>query len=390
MTTLMLLAVWCAAPADTADVQKKIKESASRAASALIDRQNKDGGYGPQFDGKSNLGITALVVWALAESPAKYREWDGPMISKAVELLLSYQKDTGGIHDEDLWVYKTSVAVMALASVDAKKYAPQIAKAVAFLEGQQLTEESRIEFDPKKHVGYGGWGYGSDRRADLSNTQFALEALAAGGLGADAPQWKRAQEFLKRTQNSCDTNDAIKDGLIPQWGTNDDGGMMYRPGESKTPPRKLQDGTWQHSSYGSMSYAGLKSFVFAQLPRDSTELRKLYKWICTNYSVDENPGMATAENPGQGTQGLYYYYRTMAKALLLWGEPEVTTPTGRRRWAEDLAGKLISLQNERGLWVNQEEARWWEGIPEIATAYTLLALHDCSEALASPKPAESK
>jgi squalene-hopene/tetraprenyl-beta-curcumene cyclase len=388
--TLALSLVLAAAPADAGDLAKKIKEASGRAANALIDRQNKDGGYGPQMNGKSNIGITALVVWALAESPAKYREWDGPAISKAVELILSYQKDTGGIHDEDLWVYKTSIGVMALASVDARKYKPQIDKAVAFLRGQQLNEESRVEFDPKKHAGYGGWGYGSDRRADLSNSQFAMEALARGDVPADDPIWKRSQVFLRRTQNSCDTNDAIKDGLIPEWGTNDDGGMMYRPGEGKTTPRKLKDGTWQHSSYGSMSYAGLKSFVFAQTARDATEVKKLYQWICKNYTVEENPGMATAESPAQGRQGLFYYYRTMAKALLAWGEAEVPTPAGARPWAADLAAKLLSLQNQQGLWVNQEEARWWEGIPEIATAYSILALRDCNEALTKPKPVESK
>ncbi len=390
MCTLALLTLLYAAPADAADLQKKIKEASSRAANALIDAQNKDGGYGPQLNGKSNVGITALVVWALAESPAKYREWDTPAISKAVEYILSFQKDTGGIHDEDLWVYKTSISVMALESVDAKKYQPQIDKAVAFLKGQQLNEESRVEFDPKKHVGYGGWGYGSDRRADMSNTQFVLEALAAGGVPADDPIWKRAQVFIRRTQNSCDTNDAIKDGLVPEWGTNDDGGMMYRPGEGKTTPRKLQDGTWQHSSYGSMSYAGLKSFIFAQQSRDSVELKKLYQWLRKNYTVEENPGMSSPDNPASGKQGLYYYYRTMAKALLVWGEAEVPTPAGPRSWAVDLAGKLLSLQNAKGLWVNHDESRWWEGMPEIATPYAILALRDCSEALAKLKPAEAK
>ncbi|HAK94246.1 MAG TPA: hypothetical protein DCM87_04405 [Planctomycetes bacterium] len=390
MTALVLVALLSGDAADAADLSRRIKGAATRAANALIDRQNKDGGYGPQFNGKSSLGITALVLWALAESPAGYRAWDGPFISKAADYLLAHQKETGGIHDEELWVYTTSISVMALRAVDAEQYKPRIEKAVAFLMGQQLNEESRLEYDPAKHVSYGGWGYGSDRRADLSNTQFAMEALAENGVAADNPIWKRSQVFLRRTQNSCDSNDAIKDGLIAGWGTSDDGGMLYRPGESKLEPRKLQDGTWQHSSYGSMSYAGLKSFIYAQAGRDSVELRKLWKWLCTHYTVDENPGMAVPENPAQGKQGLYYYYRAMAKALLLWGESRVPTPAGPRPWASDLAAKLLSLQNAAGLWVNQDENRWWEGIPEIATSYSILALRDCAEALAREKPAEVK
>ncbi len=215
-------------------------------------------------------------------------------------------------------------------------------------------------------------------------------AFDAGGVPAADPIWKRSQVFLRRTQNSCDTNDAIKGGLIPEWGTNDDGGMMYRSGESKTTPRKLKDGTWQHSSYGSMSYAGLKSFIFARTSRAATEVKKLYQRLCKNYTLDENPGMAVPDNPASGTQGLFYYYRTMAKALLAWGEAEVPAPGGKHLWAAELAAKLLSLQNEKGLWANKDESRWWEGMPEIATSYALLALRDCNEALTTLTPAAPK
>ena len=390
MTAVLLVALLSADAPDAADLARGIKAAARRAANALIDRQNEDGGYGPRIDGKSNLGITGLVVWALAESPAKYREWDGPFISKAVDYLLAHQKETGGIHDDGLWVYTTSIGGMALCSAGAEKNKAQIEKAVAFLAGQKLSEDSRPGYEQAKHVSYGGWGYGTDRRADLYNTQFAMEALGESGVAADSPIWKRSQVFLRRTQNSCDSNDAIKDGLIAGWGTNDDGGMLYRPGEGKIEPRKLQDGTWQHSSYGSMSYSGLKSFIYAGADRNSVEMKKLWKWLCTNYTVEDNPGMATPDNPAQGKQGLYYYYRAMAKALLLWGESRVPTPAGSRPWASDLAAKLLALQNADGLWENRDENRWWEGIPEISTSYAILALRDCGEALAKEKPAEAK
>ena len=139
-----------------------------------------------------------------------------------------------------------------------------------------------------------------------------------------------------------------------------------------------------------MTYAGLKSFIYARLDREDIRVKKAYKWIRRNYTVEENPGMATKDNPKLGMQGLYYYYRTMAKALLAWGEGEVPTPQGRRHWAEDLSLKLISLQNKDGLWINQDD-RWWESIPEVTTSYSLLTLRDCAEALKKwPKQGKSE
>src|SRR5262245_34125131 len=64
-----------------------------RAANWLITQQNADGGYGPQRPGdkgearKSDVGITAFVLYALARSPRQYKEADGPYISRAVEFL---------------------------------------------------------------------------------------------------------------------------------------------------------------------------------------------------------------------------------------------------------------------------------------------------------------
>lgn len=366
--------------ATDAEVLSGIKRAANDAANALIPRQNADGGYGPQMNGSSDVGVTALVVWALAGSPARYREWHGPYISAAVDFLLAQQKPSGGIHDGSLWNYKTSMSIMALSAVNKEKYAERINRAVAFVKGLQLNEESRLPYKEKRHVDYGGWGYGSTKRADLSNTQFALEVLHEADISPDDPVYKRAKVFLSRCQNSCDTNDAVVDGMIPGLGTNDDGGFVYRPGEGKVPPTKLQDGSLHYTSYGSMTYAGVKSLIYAHIDRNDERVKKAYSWLCKHFTLDENPGMAVEGKPGSGRQGLYYYYRTMAKTLLEWGKGTVPASGGERYWARDLAQKLISLQRDDGTWTNEVD-RWWEGIPEIATPYAILTLQDCAEAL---------
>ena len=71
----------------------------------------------------------------------------------------------------------------------------------------------------------------------------------------------------------------------------------------------LDDGTKvsRLRAYGSMTYAGFKSYLYADLKPDDPRVSAAYDWIRANYTLDENPGM--------GGNGLYYYYHTFAKAL---------------------------------------------------------------------------
>jgi squalene-hopene/tetraprenyl-beta-curcumene cyclase len=46
---------------------------------------------------------------------------------------------------------------------------------------------------------------------------------------------------------------------------------------------------------------------------------------------------------------------------------------GHANWRQDLALKLIQLQQRDGSWSN-ENARWWEKEPALATCYVLLSL----------------
>jgi squalene-hopene/tetraprenyl-beta-curcumene cyclase len=186
----------------------------------------------------------------------------------------------------------------------------------------------------------------------LSNLQTSLEALKESGLPADDQAWKNAVMFIQRCQNRSESNDQ-------KWAGND-GGFVYLPGESKAGGTK---------SYGSMTYAGLKSFIYANVDKSDPRVQAAYKWIKEHYTLAENPGMKN--------QGLFYSYDTFAKALYALGEKEITDTKGvKHNWRKELVEKLISIQSSDGYWVN-ENNRWWEADKNLVTAYAIIAIEFC-------------
>lgn len=351
-----------------------VKMSLDRGCNYLVEHQNSDGSYG----GFREVGVTALVVDALARSPRGYREDDGPFVSAAVEFLLAHQQPNGSIMDpgQGLENYKTSVSILALTGLDAGRNEPRYTAAVSaardFVLSLQCSEESSpIGYDKDKNrSAYGGIGYGSDKKPDLSNTQTGLEALKAAGLAEDSDAYKLALVFLERCQNSK-SNDFLSGTERSSTG---DGGFIYYPGESKAGTIKNPDGTISFRSYGSMTYAGLKSYIYAGLSKDDPRVQAAMEWIRANFTVDENPGMATPLAPERGQMGLYYYYNVMARTFEVLGIKSFESKDGKQvKWARELATKLMSLQRADGSWVNPAD-RWWEGDPAVVTSYAVRAL----------------
>jgi squalene-hopene/tetraprenyl-beta-curcumene cyclase len=355
----------------------------------LISKQNKDGGYGPPtfIPGTSDVGITAFVLYALARAPRGYKEHDGPYISKAAEFLTSRQQPDGAIYDPrdpSLQNYKTSVAMLALLALDPVKHSETLKKALEFVKAQQFDESKGYERE--KHDSFGGIGYGGDPgRADLSNTQLAAEAAHQAGLSGSDDLWVRLQVFLTRCQNLETVDPVVKAAGV---GTSRDGGLRYAPTQTRGNTESL-DGDKVFSSYGSMTYAGLKTFLYAQVDRNDPRVQAAFNWIRTHFTVAENPGMATPKEPIKGQQGLYYYYHTMAKALAAYGEPVLQDEHGKKHlWAKELSDHIASLQRPDGSWANPAE-RWMESIPQLDTAYAIVALTVCLEELKKPQASDS-
>ncbi len=340
----------------------------------LQQQQKDDGGW--QVQANDPPGITALVLRAFMLD-GQYQA-STPFIKKGYDKLLTFQLETGGIYKDMLANYNTAIAVSALAAANDPAYKEPLEKAVMFLKGLQWTEHltgpKGETVTDKNNPWYGGWGYGSHARPDLSNAQFSLQALHDAGLKPTDPAYAAALIFLSRTQNSSETNDQ-------SWAGND-GGFVYTPaggGSSGAGEMKTADGKRFLRSYGSMTYAGLKSMIYAGLTKDDPRVKAAMDWIRKHWTLDENPAMREA-GPDSSESGLYYYYYVFAHALRAYGEPTITDAAGTSHdWRTELIQKLGEQQKPDGSWAGQK--RWMETNPILATAYATMALEEARDDL---------
>lgn len=352
-------------------------QAQAKGSAWLIAQQGEDGSF------CGDVGLTGLAVAALARSGLA----KDPRVEKAIGYLLKNRREDGGIYNDDgngLFNYRTSVALMALSAVDPVKHRETILAAQNYIMGIQRCEKTGVK---KGDPNYGGIGYGSNpKKNDMSNLQMALQALKESGCQNDEV-FRRAAEFAEHCQNAP-TNPlgSDKDADVQ---VGEDGGFVYSEmrdvDASKAGVETTPDGRKHMRSYGSMTYAGLLTMVYAHLTKEDPRVGAAWGWIQKHYTLQENPGMASDKKPTAGKQGLYYYYLTFAKAMKAMGESHVGTPDGKRhRWAQDLQDTLLQAQRPEGFWVNEAEERWMEGNPVLATSYALVALQICREDLAKP------
>jgi squalene-hopene/tetraprenyl-beta-curcumene cyclase len=322
-------------------------------------------------DGKADAGVTAMALAGLARLPAPRP----PDVDKALGAGLDWLTElyrSGKLREGGMANYVTSALVMAVAAAGRPQDRALVGEAQAFLKSLQSDEGSGYSEGDRY---YGGIGYGGDERPDLSNLSMALEALAASDLDQKDPAFQKALVFLQRCQNRSESNDvSIREGQATIKSGND-GGAGYAPGESKAGFITLADGTKVPRSYGSMTYALLRCYLFAGLTKDDPRVQAAWKWLCENYTLDVNPGFEGGGDPAAPYQGLYYYFHSMGRALQLYGSETLIDRAGKEHaWRAELAGRMTAMQRQDGSWKNDNSPRWWEGNPVLATSYALLTL----------------
>ncbi len=337
------------------ELVQKTTEALKSGAEFLLLNQNADGSFGKN----PSPAVAALCAIALADAPIDEKKRQDA-IDKAMDYVLKFVKDDGSVRgepgrhfiffsDAGYPTYTTAVALLAMHTFKKPEYVPMMRAAREYLKTVQ------VEDGDNKH--FGGYTYGKGGKADMSNTAWAAEALHYTEYLDKEPYrkkdektkksnkelWNAMDEFLKESQNLTEdgkTNEKL------------DGGFGYRP-ETLV-------------SSGSMTYAGLKSMIYAKVEKNDPRVKSVLSFVKKNYTVDENPG--------QERKGYFYYLQTMGKALDALGIDEITLANGEKRnWRKDLAQQLLDMQTSTGAWVNVD-GRYQESDQLLVTAYSMITL----------------
>jgi len=344
--------------------RNEIRDSLERGLAWLRAQQNADGSFGKDTQ---HPALSALPLVAFQREPSG-RFADGDFLAKGYAYVRGFTQPDGGIYNKDAGLanYNTSVCLLALAGANVPKDLDLLLKARAYVVGQQASGMAKPETDGG--IGYGNTGTSPKRgHPDLDNTIVALEALrATKHLVADRPgtkdlNWNAAIEFVSRCQNLPSQNKE-------KWASADPankGGFVYYPGYSNAGEAPVEGGGKALRSSGSMSYAGLLSFIYADVSKDDPRVQAAVEWLNRNYTVTENPGL--------DQQGYFYYVHLMAKGLTAAGITALDTGGKRTDWRRDLAMRLMKLQQQDGSWLN-DSPRWKENNPVLVTTYCTLTL----------------
>lgn len=339
------------------ELMQQVKASVAKGAGWLQKSQKENGSW-------SEAGmpaLTGLPLWALASAglPA-YKESS----DKAVAFITSKQNPDGGIYVDQpdkkgggLGNYNTSICVTALHATGRKDLVPEILKARAYIASSQ-------HFGSDDHQG--GFGYDKNNQrtyTDLNNTTFSMDAMRrtqtvedlrpATEKRADV-NWDAALKYVEKMQN--------KTGETK-------GGFAYNTEDPKSGAVTNANGTVMLRAYGSMTYAGVLSMLHANLEKSDPRVRDAFAFASKFWSVDEHPG--------QGQQGIYFYFNIMARALNAAAVDTLPKTAGEIHWREEMIKKVLALQKADGSWVNDNN-RWWENDPVLATSYAMLALEFAS------------
>lgn len=359
-------------------LENEARAAIERGVTYLIANQKDDGHWSnPTFP-----ALTALPLQAIHRADIGHED----AIKKACQFISSCAQEDGGIYQipeekrkgGGLSNYNTAVCIVALHECCGAKSLRLVLAGRTFLAetSQNLTGS----------IYDGGMGYdpatGRDY-TDLSNSYLAFEAMR---LTADAEDfrpegeakadidWNAARGFIQRCHNHPDFNDQPWVSRDPE----EIGGFAYHPQQTRAGTVEGKDGVVRFRSMPGMTYAGLLSYIYADVPRNDPRIKATVQWAANHWNLD----VASRDPEKAGTdrqkEGLFYMYDVMAKGLDAFGH-SMLHPDNQDafNWRRKIIEQILSMQkiNEdgHGYWLN-EVGRYWESDPVLVTAYAIQAL----------------
>ena len=317
----------------------------------------------------ASVAVTAMALKAFAQAGDLGDAAAKARARASIDLTLADPKAMEAVEKGGIGNYVMSSIASGLAAVGDADAKIATQRAIRWMTDNQWDDAEGV--DPTKDW-YGGAGYGNGKRPDLSNTQMMLDAMHDSGVSPDDPAVQRALAFVARTQNRKATNPAA-------WAQNGagDGGFVYSPanGGESFASDAAGEGRYGEKldvkslrSYGSMTYAGFKSLLYAGLSKEDPRVKDALGWIARHFTFEENPGL--------GQQGYFYYIHAVSRALHASQMKSIADAKGvAHGWRAELIAAIASRQREDGSWKNTAE-RWEESSEELATIYAVLALEE--------------
>ncbi len=232
--------------------------------------QEVNGSFSPRV----GSGITSLAITAALRHGLPIND---KLVAQGLKFLESKIQTDGGIYASDrLRNYETCVAIMAFAEANRVagdgRYDTVLKNAERFVRGLQIGVAGDVD---QSNPHYGGVGYSGKERPDLSNTAFLIEALHSLDTPSNDPAIQRALLFVSRCQNlDAEWNDTQFADKV------NDGGFYYVVPTEKVDPSTSERYTANGGlrSYGSMTYAGFKSLIYAGLNNNDPRAKDALEW----------------------------------------------------------------------------------------------------------------
>ena len=405
-----------------ATLEAQADKAIDRGCSWLRTQQQKHGGFPSLSENRADsrayslmdLGLDALVLFTLAHGGARAND---KAVKKCMARMQSHYRgdprkgswDLAG--SGKLTVYVASMIVLALDAlhdatggkspkVEADRYGmPKPPKPVRckYAKRAQRWIEELVRFLASSQDSSGGWRYpgnpldAEEAPSDLSNTQYALLALAAAarcGIHAPIETWQKAAQHVLREQET--------DGIDGPWWIRNPAwspeappevppfteaargkvrGWCYLPGQTALPT-------------GSMTAAGVTSLA---LIKEQLWLRKALEpktraaidiglrdgliWLSEFFDVTRNP-----EASGAPAMWHFYWLYGLERAAVKTGVKYV----GKHDWYAEGARFLLAGQHKSGAW----PAAGGQGLPadhtESAITQTCFAVLFLRRATAKP------
>jgi hypothetical protein len=332
-----------------------------RAAAYLWKQQGADGGWHSHTYGllRSGQSLTPFVLNALLDIPDEVYPQPAAKVDRAVAFLRANIQHTGALGTADRDIpdypnYSTALAVSVLSRAQRPGWEQQVAPMVAYLRGQQFTEQNGWQ---PKDAAYGAWGMGGERRTppitghvDLSMTRYVLDALHAAGIADSDPVFASARVFVERCQN-----------FDEQHPDDADGGFFFSTTEEDT--NKAGQVGNHFRSYGTTTADGILSLLATGHAAGDARVVAAHRWLATRHHDMSVPGFVGPAYQ-RWPQGLAFYYS--AASMRAFQVLKVDAGNG-------VAEGLKRTQHADGSWANPENLVK-EDDPLIATPFAVRAL----------------